>query len=212
MLETLKIGGIWQMWNVACDGSIIVENWHRNMGFFKNYASKEVKTLVNALKSIKPVFSLSADFSTVVLDLDLQRAPSAFHVFDYVRLQDTGIDIRAYFQVTDLRLGSFVVFQGRIFTAERIADELDTYPGHPFLPRHLIGQKPAPIESKEIMKIIIPSREDVKSMLLQAARQSCYGEPEESERHKLEEEVEEYLDIYCYPDLHLKIPVSHHSR
>lgn len=84
MFGTIKIGGIWQIWNVTCDRSVIVENGHRNMGFFRVPAGKKGKELIYALEVIKPVFSLSRDFSKVVLDLDLRQHPEGFHVFDYV--------------------------------------------------------------------------------------------------------------------------------
>ncbi|GEM_PF-6781968 len=96
MIQVVKIGGIWQIWNVACDGSIVVENGHRNMGFFKAPTRNRVNALVSALKSIQPVFSLSMDFSRVVLDSSLEQHPNGFHVFDYVQLQEAGIDIGAY--------------------------------------------------------------------------------------------------------------------
>lgn len=207
MFQIVKIGGIWQIWNVTCDGSIIVENGHRNMGFWGEPADRRAKALVKALKSIEPAFSLSTDFSRVVLDSNLERNPSGFHVFDYAQLQDAGIDIRVYVRVADFRLGSFVVFKRNVYTAERIADELDTYPGHPFLTRQLEGQRPAPIELTKTCQIIIPSREDVKNKLLEATRETLHREYKRSDQHELEEEVDNYIDNYCYPDLALKIPV-----
>lgn len=237
MFEAVKIGGIWQIWNVACDGSIIVENGHRNMGFFERYNSKEVEALINILKKIKPVFSLATDFSKITLDSDLKRDPDEFHVFDYMQFQEASIDIRVHLQAVDFRLGSFVVFNRKIFTAERLADELDTYPGHLFLIRYLEDQNPAPIEPADTFKIIIPSEEEVKNKLLESARESWnsdYGECDKEEldemrlqwdesegefpgnfstfgeylkNSKLEEQIDDYTNIYCYPDLDLKIPI-----
>ncbi len=212
MLRIVKLGGLWQIWNVTCDGSIIVENGHRNMGFFKKQASKKANALISILKVIKPVFSLSTDFSKVVLDLSLEQNPNGFHVFDYAQLQEASIDINVYLQVIDFRLGSFVVFKGYVFTAERIVDELDTYPGHPFLMRHLRGQTPSPIEPTECFEVIIPSREDVKTELLESSSESRYGDYKQCDQHQLEEQVENYIDTYCYPDLDLKIAVPHYDK
>lgn len=205
MFEIVKLGGVWQIWNVTCDGSMIVENAHRNMGFLGKHAGRGAKALLNALRAIKPAFSLGTDFSSVVLDSNLEQDANGFHVFDYAQLNDAGIDIGAYVAVIDFRLGSFVVFRGNIFMAERIADELDTYPGNPFLIRDLKGQKPAPIEPADIFKIIIPSPDTVRSKLLEYAQESSYGGYEQPNLHNLEE-VENYVDTYCYPDLALKIP------
>jgi hypothetical protein len=205
--QTVKIGGIWQVWNVTCDGSIIVENGHRNMGFFKIPSGKKVKALINDLKAVKPVFSLSTDSSKVVLDSDLAQEPNGFHVFDYMQLQEAGIDINTYVQGIDFRLGSFVIFKRKIFTAERIADELDTYLGEPFLVRTLINGTPAPIEPTDIFEVIIPSEEDVKIKLLESFREYWCDEDQQCDQNELEEEVEDYIAIYCYPDLNLKIPL-----
>lgn len=205
MFETAKIGGIWQIWNVTCDKSIIIENGHRNFGFFERPAGKKVKALISLLKTIEPVFSLSVDFSRIALDSDLKQSSDGFHVFDYVQLQEASIDISDYVQITDFRLGSFVVFEKRIFTAERIADELDTYPGRPFLIRHLRGQNPAPIEPAQIFEVVIPSREDVKTKLLETARESWYSDYKQPNQHQLEEQIENYISTFCYPDLDLKI-------
>lgn len=237
MFEAVKIGGVWQIWNVTCDGSVIVENGHRNMGFFERYDVKKVKALINALKKVKPVFSLSRDFSKITLNSDLKQDPDEFHVFDYLQLQEVGIDINIYLQAVDFRLGSFVVFNRKIFTAERLADELDTYPGHPFLIRYLKGQKPAPIELADTFKVVIPSEDVVKNKLLENARESWnsdYRECDEQEleelglqwdesegefpgkfstfdeyfkNSELEEQIVDYINIYCYPDLDLKIPI-----
>lgn len=212
MFETVKIGGVWQIWNVTCDGSIIVENGHRNMGFFEKPTIKEVKVLINALKAIKPVFSLSTDLSKIILDSGLKKDSKGFHVFDYAQLQEAGIDITDYIQLIDFRLGSFVVFKKSIFTAERIADELDTYPGHPFLMRDLMGQKPAPIEPTGTLAVIIPSREDVKTKLLESARESWDSDYKQCDQHELEKQVENYIDTYCYPDLDLKILVPYEGK
>jgi hypothetical protein len=236
MFEVVKIGGVWQIWNVTCDGSIIVENGHRNMGFFERYGGKEVEALINALKAIKPIFSLGNDFSKITLDSDLKQDPDGFHVFDYLQLQEAGIDINIYIQAIDFRLGSFVVFNRKIFTTERLADELDTYPGHQFQIRYLKGQKPAPIEPADTFKVIIPSEDDVKNKLLESARESWnsdYGKCDRQELDEiilqwddsegefpgnfstfdeylknsdLEEQIDNYINIYCYPDLDLKIP------
>lgn len=206
MFTIAKIGGIWQIWNVTCDGSIIVENAHRNMGFLQKHAGKRVRALVNALKSMKPAFSLSTDFSRAVLDSNLEKDTDGFHVFDYAQLDDAGIDINSFVDVTDFRLGSFVVFEGNIFTADRIADELDVYPGHPFLRRHLKGQKPAMIDLTETSEIGIPSRKDVKNKLLEIARESWCSDYKQCDQYKLEEEIGNYIDTFCYPDLDLKIP------
>lgn len=212
MFGTIKIGGIWQIWNVTCDGSIIVENIHRNMGFFKKPACKKVKALIHTLKAIKPAFSLSKDFSEVVLDSNLEKDSNGFHVFDYVQLRDAGMDINSYIQVIDFRLGSFVVFTGNLFTAERIADELDAYPGRLFLIRHLRNRTPAPIELADILEVLIPSSEDVKTKLLEFVRESWDGDYKQCEPHKLEEQVESYIDTYCYPDLDLKLPSPCYSK
>jgi hypothetical protein len=236
MFKVAKIGGVWQIWNMTCDGSIIVGNGHRNMGFFERYDGKKVKALINALETIKPIFSLNKDLSKIILESDLKQNPKGFHVFDYVQLQEAGIDISIYIQSIDFRLGSFVVFDGNLFTAERIADELDTYPGHPFLIRYLNGQKPAPIEPSETFEVIIPSLDDVKNKLLESARESWDSDYKQCELHELgemrlqwdddegefpgnfstfdeylensnlEEQINDYINRYCYPDLELKIP------
>jgi len=235
MFKAAKIGGVWQIWNVTCDGSIIVENGHRNMGFFERYDVKKVEALINALKKTKPVFSLSKNFSKIILNSDLKQDPVGSHVFDYLQLQEAGIDIGVPLQAIDSRLGSFVVSNRKIFTAERLADELDTYPGHLFLIRYLKGQKPAPMKSSETFEIIIPQRDDVKNELLESAQESWntdYGECHEQELDEmrlqwddsegefpgnfstfdeylknsdLEEQIDNYIDTYCYPELDLKI-------
>lgn len=211
MFETVKLGGIWQIWNVTCDGSIVVENWHRNMGFFKSPTDEKVRAFISILKAIKPVLSLSTDFSKVVLNSDLKRHPKGFHVFDYVQIQEAGIDINAFLLVSDFRLGSFVVFKGNIFTPQRIVDELDTYPGRPWLKRHLRGQEPAPVEAKDVLEIVIPFRKDVKNNLLKAADESGCDD-EQPDMHVLQGQVEHYIDTYCYPDLDLKIPSMLNSK
>lgn len=212
MLGIVKIGGLWQIWNITCDGSIIVENVHRNMAFFKRPLGKKTRVLVNSLKPIKPVFSLSKDFSRVVLDSDLEQDPSGLHVFDYEQLYDAGIDIKAYLEVIDFRLGSFVVYAGKIFTAERVADELDDYPGRPFIIRHLEGRRPAPIEPADIFDISVPPREDARTKLLEGFEESLGDEYTQIDPHELEGEIEDYIDTYCYPDLDLKIPSARCGR
>lgn len=212
MLEVVKIGGIWQIWNVTCDGSIIVENGHRNMGFFEKTPGEKLKEFVEALKAIKPVFSLNIDLLKIVIDSDLEQNPNGFHVFDYAQLQKANINIDDYVHVIDFRLGSFVISKRSIFTAERIADELDAYPGHPFLIRHLRGQTPAPVEPTETFKVIIPYPDDVKAKLLESSRESWYGDYGQRNKHKLEEQVENYIDTYCYPDLDLKISIPYCSN
>jgi hypothetical protein len=212
VFEFLKIGGVWQAWNVTCDGSIIVENCHRNMGFFQALVGKEAKALIMVLKTIRPVFSLSLDFTKVVLDSDLRNNPKGFHVFDYLQLQEAGVDIRAYFWGVDFRLGSFVVYKEKVFTAVRILDELDTFPGRQFLCRHLEGEKPAPIDPKGILEIIIPSRRDVRNELLVMNHGFIGGEHKQYDRRKLGEEIKDYIDVYCYPSLDLKIPVSRYRK
>jgi hypothetical protein len=212
VFEYLKICGVWQAWNVTCDGSIIVENFHRNMGFFKMLVGKEAKGLVRRLKTIRPVFSLSWDFTNVVLDAGLEDNPQWFHVFDYLQLQEAGVDISNYVWGIDFRLGSFVVYKGRIFAAVRILDELDTFPGRQFLCRHLEGQKPAPIDPKGIFEIVVPSRKDVISELLVMNKGFMGGKYQRYDRRKLWKEIEDYVDTYCYPDLDLKIPVPCHRK
>lgn len=96
MLRVLKLGGVWQIWNVTCDRSIVVENCHRNMGFFRTLLCEEAKGLLNVLKSFRPAFSLSDDFTKVVLDSNLEKSPKGFHVFDYFQFQEAGIDINKY--------------------------------------------------------------------------------------------------------------------
>jgi hypothetical protein len=141
------------------------------------------------------------------LDLDLAQEPNGFHIFDYMQLQKADIDIKAYMRGIDFRLGSFVVFKGKIFTAERIADELDTYPGEPFLVRSIIDGTPTPIEPMDISGVIIPSEEEIKIRLLESYREYCCDENQQCDQNELEEEVENYIGIYCYPDLDLKIPL-----
>ncbi len=206
MSERLQLKSIWQVWNVTCDGSIIVGNGHRNMGFFRRPIGRKAKTLMHLLKATKPAFSLGEEEAKVVLDSDLRQDPVGFHVFDYMQLNDANIDIKTYLGVIDLRLGSFVIFAGNIFTAERIADELDTYPGRPFLARYLKGAIPAPVEPSDVFEILVPSDEDVKHELLQDAKESLDGDYEQWEPNELEKQIEDYIDTYCYPDLDLKIP------
>jgi len=237
MFKIAKIGGIWQIWNVTCDRSIIVENGHRNMGFLKKYDGRKLKALLSALETIKPIFSFTKDFSKITLDSDLKRSPKGFHVFDYAQLQEVGININVYIQVIDFRLGSFVIFNRNLFIAERLADELDTFPGYTFLIRHLEGQKPVPVEPSEIFEVTIPFPGDVKSKLLENARKSWNGNYKRCDSHglggtrlqrdnsesekfpenfgtfdeylensNLEEQINDYIDSYCYPDLKLKIP------
>lgn len=213
MFEKVKFSGPWQVWNVTCDGSIIVENFHRNMGFFRRQIGREAKaSLLNALKTIKPAFSLSEGPARVVLGSDLEQDPDGFHVFDYVQLDEANIDIKAHVQVIDFRLGSFVVFAKRIFTAERIADELDTYPGRPFLIRYLKDGVPVPIKPENIFGIVVPSDKDVRGELQQDAYESLRDEPGECKPHELEAQVDNYIDTYCYPDLDLKLPAYCCSR
>lgn len=236
MFKVAKFGGIWQIWNVTCDRSIIVENGHRNMGFLKKYDGRRLKALISALEAIKPILSFSKDFSKITLNSDLKRNPKGFHVFDYAQLQEVGIDINVYIQVIDFRLGSFVVFNRNLFIAERLADELDTFPGRIFLIRRLEGQNPAPIEPSETFEVTIPFPSDVKSKLLENVRKSWNSDYEQCDPHELgrmrlqwnnskgefpgnfatfdeylensnlEERINNYIDSYCYPDLKLKIP------
>ena len=205
MFGIAKLGGIWQIWNVTCDRSIIVENGHRNMGFFEKLAGKKAKALVDVLKTIKPAFSLRADFSKIVLDSGLEQNPKGFHVFDYLQLQEAGIDINDYVQFVDFRLGSFVIFKRKIFAAERIVDELDTYPGHPFLIRDLEGQI-------NTFELAIPSRKEAKTKLLELIRETRNSQIEQWDQPELEEQIKDYIDTYCYPDLDLKIPFSCHGK
>jgi hypothetical protein len=212
MFQYLKVGGVWQAWNVTCDGSIIVENFHRNMGFFKTLVRREAKALINVLKGIRPAFSLNEDFTKVVLDSDLEKNPQRFHVFDYLQLQEERVDIGDYVRDIDFRLGSFVVYREVIFKAVRILDELDTFPGRQFLCRHLEGQKPAPIDPKGIFEIVIPSRKDVRSELLVMNQGFIGGKYQRYDQRKLREEIKDYVDTYCYPSLDLKIPVSRYRK
>jgi hypothetical protein len=212
VFEYLKLGGVWQAWNVTCDGSIIVENCHRNMGFFKTLVGREAKALIKVLKRIKPAFSLSKDFTRVVLDSDLEKNPRGFHAFDYLQLWEAGVDINNYVWGVDFRLGSFVVCKGIIFTAVRIVDELDTYPGRQFLCRHLEGQVPAPVDPKSILEIVVPSRKDVRNELLEMNREFMGGKYKRYDQRKLEEEIKAYVDVYCQPSLDLKIHVSRYRK
>ncbi len=98
MISLVKFGGLWQGWNVTCDGSIIVENGHRNMGFYELPSDSRTKLFIERLKFCKPVFSLSRDYSLVVSDSDLRINPNGFHVFDYAQLEDEKIDIRFYIE------------------------------------------------------------------------------------------------------------------
>lgn len=212
VFEYLKIGGVWQAWNVTCDGSIIVENCHRNMGFFKTLVRREAKALINVLKGIRPAFSLNEDFTKVVLDSDLEKNPQRFHAFDYLQLQEASININNYVRGIDFRPGSLVVFKGNIFTGVRIVDELDTYPGRTFLYRQLKGQRPAPIDPTRILRVVIPSRREVKDELLDMNREFMNTEYEQCGKLALRREIKEYIDVYCFPDLGLKIAASRCCR
>jgi hypothetical protein len=205
MFRIAKVGGIWQIWNVTCDGSIIVENGHRNMGFFERSAGKKAKILTSLLRPVNPVFSLSTNPLGIIFDLDLARAPNGFHVFDYTQLQKAGIDINDYVQINDFRLGSFVVSKGIIFAAERIADELDAYPGRPFLVRDLEGQI-------KTFKLAIPSRKEAKIKLLEIVQETMGGQSEQQNQHELEEQIRDYIETFCYPDLDLKIFFLYHGE
>lgn len=225
------------MWNVTCDGSIIVENCHRNTAFLERHCHKKAKALIKVLKAFKPIFSLSRDFSKVTLDSDLQRDPEGLHVFDYTQLHKAHIDVGLYIQVVDFRPGSFVVFNGSIFTGGRVLDELDTYPGNAFLVRCLKNDKAEPIDVSKIFEIRIPCSHDVEGKFLEGARERWEMEyikldKDELERKRaewddhdgefpgkfrsfdeylknsnLKEQINDYIRTYCYPDVELKIPV-----
>jgi len=45
----------------------------------------------------------------------------------------------------------------------------------------------------------------VKTKLLETAREFWNSGCEQSDLYNLEEEIEDYIDTYCYPDLDLKI-------
>jgi hypothetical protein len=205
VFKSLKIDGVWQAWNVTCDASIIVENCHRNMGFQKTLVGKEAKPLIKTLKTMSPAFSLNDSFTKVVLDSDLVKSPKGFHVFDYLQLQEAGIDINNYVRGIDFRPGSFVVFKGNIFTGIRIVDELDTYPGRTFLYRQLKGQRPDRIEPTRVFQVITPSRREVENELLDMNREFMGTEYEQCDRLALRREIKDYIDVYCYPNLDLKI-------
>lgn len=105
-----------------------------------------------------------------------------------------------------------MVFKRRVYTGIRIVDELDTYPGRPFLYRYLKRQSPALIEPTNICKITVPSRRMAIHELIKMNQELANRRHGESNLRALKRRIENYVDVYCFPQLDLKIPLFRYRK